>query len=144
MVKSAVVVGLVSAMPTALLILLAPNFVQALAAGSNLSQAWEATSPTSDDWEMIPVFLLSSLLVGALISLVAARVWLLIRSKAPNSPRAAQLGAAVAAAAGPMLVFALVNWTMAWSIALPAGLIALVAAPRVGRGRLRWKRLPTN
>lgn len=141
---SALVVGLASSVPTALLILLAPNFVRALIGGASVGQAWEATSLTDDDWEMIPVFLLSAVLVGALISLVAAAIWLLIRAKAPNSPWAAQLGAGVAAAAVPMLVLALANWNLALSIAVPAALLALVAAPWVGQDRSHRKRMPAT
>lgn len=106
---SALVVGLASAIPTALLILLAPNFVRALVSGASLGQAWEATAPTDEDWEMIPVFLFGAVLVGALISLVAATVWLLIKAKSPGLSWVAQLGAALAAAAVPMLVLAFAN-----------------------------------
>jgi hypothetical protein len=132
-VGRAVVVGLASAIPVALLVLLVPGFARGLAGGGDVAEAWSATAPTGEDWEMIPVFLLGALVLAAAIAIVAATVWLLASARLPARPRVAQLGAAAAAAAVPLLLLA---WGSRWDQVLPpavaAGLIALVAAPRLG------------
>jgi len=134
-VGRAVVVGLASAIPVALLVLLLPAFAQGLADGGGVAQAWSATAPTGEDWEMIPLFLLGALVLAAVIAGVAAAAWLLVTARVPARPRVASLGAAAAAAAVPLLLLA---WGSGWDQVLPptvaAGLIALVAARQVGYG----------
>ncbi len=137
-VGRAVLVGLVSAVPLALLVLLLPLFARALAGGAGLAQAWAATVPTDDeDLEMLPLYLVGALVVGALVALVAAGVWCVVASRVPDRAWVARASATVAAAAVPVLLFAWENWSLAAPTALAAGLIALVAAPHVGYDRPR-------
>jgi hypothetical protein len=70
-VGRAIVVGLATAVPFALLVLLVPLFAQAPADGSDVSEAWSATALTDEDWEMVPLFLTGALLVAATISILA-------------------------------------------------------------------------
>jgi len=145
-VGSAVLVGLVSAIPVALLMLLVPVVVDELSAGATVTRALAATWITDpEDWEMIPLFLGGALLLAALIATVAAVVWCLVVARAPGRPWVAQVAAALAAAAVPPLLFA---WEGNWSVAAPAaaaaGLIALVAAPRVGFVRERRRAVPAG
>ena len=132
-VGRAVVVGLASAVPVALLVLLLPAFAQGLADGGGVAQAWSATAPTGEDWEIVPFFLLGALVLAAVVAVVAAAAWLLVTARVPARPRVASLGAAAAAAAVPLLLLA---WGSGWDQVLPpavaGGLIALLAAPRVG------------
>lgn len=140
---SAVVVGLASTVPVALLILLLPHVVQTLADGGSLGQAWEATTPTGEDWEMVPLFGIGALLVAAVISVVGAAVWLLVAARLPHRPWVAQLAAAAAAAAVPMLLLTLdAHWSLVLPTAVAAGLIAPVAAPRVGYDRRQREPVP--
>ena len=138
-VGSAVVVGLVSAIPVTLLIGLVPLFVQALSDGATLAQALSAMAITdSEDWEMVPLALGGALLIAALISVVAAGVWCFLAARTPGRPWVAQVAAAVVAAAVPPLLLAWDgNWNVAAPAAVAAGLIALVTAPRVGFPRAR-------
>jgi cytochrome bd-type quinol oxidase subunit 2 len=134
-VGSAVVVGLASAVPIALLNLLGPNLVRELAGGAGVGQAWAASAPASDDWEMLPWFLVAALVLATLVSVVAAAVWLLVTARTPERAWAARVAAATAAAAVPLLLLLVATPSPGVLTAIAAGLIALVAAPRVGYGR---------
>jgi len=142
-VGAAVRLGALAAVPVALLIVLAPDFGRALLDGAGLGQAWEATAPTSDDWEVLPAFLVGAVLLSGVISLAAAATWLLI-GRSRGSVRLAQVGAAAAAAAVPLLLLAFVNRSLAVSVAVPAALVTLVAAPLVGRPRRQPARRVTR
>lgn len=138
-VKSAVIVGLVSAIPVTVVIGLVPLFVEALVAGGSWTQALAAMAITdSEDWEIVPWALAQALVVAALISVVAAGVWCLLAARTPERPWVARIGAAVVAAAVPPLLLA---WDGYWNVAAPAAiaaaLIAFIAAPRVGFTRRR-------
>lgn len=146
MVGSAVLVGLVAAVPVAALTLLVPVVVDELSAGATLTQALAATWITDpEDWEMIPLFLGGAVLLAALVATVAAVVWCLVVARAPRRPWVAHIAAAVVAAAVPPLLFAWEgNWSVAGPAAAAAALVALVAAPRVGFGRERGRAVPAG
>ena len=113
-----------------------------------MTQALAATWTTDpEDWEMIPLFLGGAVLLAALVATVAAVVWCLVAARAPGRPWVAQVAAALVAAAVPPLLLAWEgNWSIAGPAAAAAGLIALVAAPRVGfvRERRRADPSPTS
>lgn len=135
MMASAVLVGAVAAIPSVVVALPTLSLVQALVGGSGLVQAWQAAGGmTDEDWEMVPALLIGAVFIGALIAAISACVWLVIIDRLQGRPRVARVGAALAAAAVPILLLVLPNWPLAVAVALPAGLIALVAAPRVGYG----------
>jgi hypothetical protein len=138
-VSSAVLVGLVAAIPVAALTLLVPLVLDELSAGATVTQALAAPWTTDpEDWEMIPLFLGAAVLLAALVATVAAVVWCLVAARAPGRPWVAQVAAALAAAAVPPLLFAWEgNWSIAGPAAAAAALIALLAAPRVGFVRER-------
>lgn len=142
-VASAITVGVVAAVPVALLVVLGPAFAQALVDGASLGQAWDATAPTSDDWEVLPAFLVGAVFLSLPTSLATAATWLLIR-RSRTSALLAHAGAAVAAAGVPLLLLAFVNPSLAVSVAVPAALVTLVAAPLVARARRQPARTVTR
>ena len=120
----AVLVGLVAAVPAALLVLAALGVGQALLAGEGWEQAWASLSLTDDDWELVPLILLFAVVCGALTAIPTTAVWLTLIARTRHR-RSADVGAALVAAAVP---FALL-------------VVPPLASCGVGRGR-RGRRHP--
>jgi hypothetical protein len=140
---SAVLVGLIAAIPVAMVSLVAPLFAQTLADGGGVRRALGSAWITdSEDWEMIPLYLLGALVMSALTAVVASLVWSFVSARTPTRPSIAHVVAACAAAAVPLVVMLLVNphWNLAVLPAAAAGLIALVAIPHLGYERSRRRR----
>lgn len=132
-VSTALVVGMVVAIPVALLAYVAPGFVGALRDGASSGEAL-ATLVISDpeDWELVPLFLLGAVLIGALTAIVASLVWLKVT--AHGSDRTARLVAACAAAAIPVAALLIIsNWHLVVLPSLAAGVITFMAIPRLCR-----------
>lgn len=87
---------------------------------------------------MIPTYLLGALVMGASTAVAASLVWSFVSARTPSRPWIAHV-VAVAAAAGVPLLLLLVNpsWSAASLPSVAAGLIALVAVPRLGYERTR-------
>ena len=136
---AAVVVGLVAAVPVALLSLVAPLVVETLRQGGGPREVLEAVAITDgEDWEMIPLFLLGALVIGALTAVVASLVWSFVSARTSSRPSIAHVAAALAAAAVPLLL-SLATQSRALALLPPvaAALVALVALPRLGHERTR-------
>ena len=136
---SAVLLGLVAAIPVAMMSLTGPLFAQTLADGGGVRRALGAAWITDgEDWEMIPMYLLGALVLAALTAVVASLVWWSVSARTPTRPWVAHVAATGAAAAVPLLMLLLnPHWSLAVVPAAAAGLIALVAIPRVGYERQR-------
>jgi hypothetical protein len=139
---SAVLVGLIAAIPVAMVSLVAPLFAQTLADGGGVRRALGSAWITdSEDWEMIPLYLLGALVMSALTAVVASLVWSFVSARTPTRPSIAHVVAACAAAAVPLLMLLLnPHWNLAVLPAAAAGLIALVAIPHLGYERSRRRR----
>ncbi|HEY0238838.1 MAG TPA: hypothetical protein VGC37_09340 [Friedmanniella sp.] len=134
---SAVLVGLLAAIPVAGVSLTAPLFLQTLADGAGLGEALGAAWITDgEDWEQIPLYLLGALLMAALCAVVASLTWSIASARRLVRPWVSRGLASAAAAAVPLLMV-LVNphWTLALLPAAAAGLITFVALPRVAYER---------
>jgi hypothetical protein len=126
----AILTGTVIAGSAALLALPVFSFGRTLASGAGWGAAWRAVLMSDDDWETVPVLVLMAVLGGAALGILAAAVWLFTADRVQR-PWTAHLAAAVAAAAGSCFLL-LVSWPVAVATSLVAGLVTVIAAPRVG------------
>lgn len=139
MAGSAVLVALIAAIPVAMVSLVTPLAAQTLAEGGGVRMAFGSLWITDgEDWEMIPMYLLGALVVAALTAVIASLVWSFVSARTPTRPSIAHGVATAAAAAVPLLTLLLnPHWNFAVLPAVAAGLIALVAIPRLGYERSR-------
>jgi len=129
----ALVVGIVVAIPVALLAYVTPSVARALRSGAGAVETLGAAVITDEeDWELMPMYLLGALVVGALTALVAVLVWLVLDAR--GSTRAARIVAAVAAAAVPLTSLLMISsWALVVVPSTAAGLLSFALLPWVRR-----------
>jgi len=134
----AVLVGAIAALPVTFLSLMTIPLRESLAQGAGPREALGSSLPTSEDWEILPFFLLGAVLVGAVAGFVASLIWLAIIARVPRLPWLAH-GAATLLVGAFAATFWLVSglWTPAAATGLLAGATALISAPRVTHLRRR-------
>ena len=137
-VGMAVLAGAIAAMPVAFLGIVTIPLQESLAQGAGLREALGSSLPTSEDWEILPFFLLAAVLVGAVAALVASLIWLSVSARVPHLPWLAH-GLAAGLAGALSALFWLVSglWTPAAATGLLAAATALIFAPRVTHQRRR-------
>ena len=130
-VTHAIATAALTSVPAALLLMPVLSIASSLTAGHGWAEAWQEAQLTDEDWEMFPAFLVMALMVGILAAVASASAWLVAVKR--SHPRwALHLLAALAAAAVPLLCCLMLNPPLAVGGGVAAGVVALVAAPRLG------------